>query len=423
MSTILDIQAREILDSRGNPTVEVDVTLAGGAVGRAAVPSGASTGEHEALELRDGDKKRYLGKGVAKAVANVTSKILPKLRGVDALDQLTVDRIMLDLDGTETKAKLGANAILAVSLANAKAAAALLGQPLFKYIGGPNAKVLPVPMANVINGGAHSDAPIDFQEFMIVPKGFDTFSDGLQAITEIFHALKSVLKKKGLSTAVGDEGGFAPKLDSAEAAIEVILQATKDAGYKAGKQIFLALDVASSEFYTGNETYVFKKSSGQKLSGDELVDFYAKLCARYPLISIEDGCAESDWKTWKKLTDKLGDKVQLVGDDLFVTNVKFLQRGIDTGTANSILVKVNQIGSLTETLDAVELAQDNNYTAVMSHRSGETEDSTIADLAVATNCGQIKTGSLSRTDRTAKYNQLLRIEQLLGRNAVYGGKF
>ncbi len=423
MSTILDIQAREILDSRGNPTVEVDVVLASGAVGRAAVPSGASTGEHEAIELRDGDKTRYLGKGVAKAVANVTTKILPKLRGVDALDQLTVDRIMLALDGTETKSKLGANAILAVSLANAKAAAALLGQPLFKYIGGPNAKVLPVPMANVINGGAHSDAPIDFQEFMIVPKGFNTFSDGLQAITEIFHALKNVLKKKGLSTAVGDEGGFAPKLDSAEAAIEVILQATKDAGYKAGKQIFLALDVASSEFYTGNETYVFKKSSGQKLSGDELVDFYAKLCARYPLISIEDGCAESDWKTWKKLTDKLGDKVQLVGDDLFVTNVKFLQRGIDTGTANSILVKVNQIGSLTETLDAVELAQDNNYTAVMSHRSGETEDATIADLAVATNCGQIKTGSLSRSDRTAKYNQLLRIEQLLGKNAVYGGKF
>jgi enolase len=280
-----------------------------------------------------------------------------------------------------------------------------------------------VPMANVINGGAHSDAPIDFQEFMIVPKGFDTFSDGLQAITEIFHALKAVLKKKGLSTAVGDEGGFAPKLDSAEAAIEAILQATKDAGYKAGKEIFLALDVAASEFYTGKETYVFKKSSGQKLTGDQLVAFYAKLCGSYPLISIEDGCAESDWVTWKKLTDKLGDKVQLVGDDLFVTNVKFLQRGIDTGTANSILVKVNQIGSLTETLDAVELAQDNNYTAVLSHRSGETEDSTIADLAVATNCGQIKTGSLSRTDRTAKYNQLLRIEQLLGKNAVYGGKF
>jgi enolase len=308
-------------------------------------------------------------------------------------------------------------------MANAKAAAELLGQPLFKYLGGPNAKVLPVPMANVINGGAHSDAPIDFQEFMIVPKGFDTFSTGLQAITEIFHALKAVLKKKGLSTAVGDEGGFAPKLDSAEAAIEAILQATKDAGYKAGKEIFLALDVAASEFYTGKETYVFKKSSGQKLSGDELVAFYAKLCAQYPLISIEDGCAESDWVTWKKLTDKLGDKVQLVGDDLFVTNVKFLRKGIDTGTANSILVKVNQIGSLTETLDAVELAQDNNYTAVLSHRSGETEDSTIADLAVATNCGQIKTGSLSRTDRTAKYNQLLRIEQLLGKNAVYGGKF
>jgi enolase len=423
MSSIIDIKAREILDSRGNPTVEVDVHLASGAIGRAAVPSGASTGEHEALELRDGNKKRYLGKGVSKAVANVTEKILPELIGVDALDQLTVDRIMLELDGTETKAKLGANAILAVSMANAKAAAELLGQPLFKYLGGPNAKVLPVPMANVINGGAHSDAPIDFQEFMIVPKGFDTFSDGLQAITEIFHALKAVLKKKGLSTAVGDEGGFAPKLDSAEAAIEAILQATKDAGYKAGKEIFLALDVAASEFYTGKETYVFKKSSGQKLSGDELVAFYAKLCGSYPLISIEDGCAESDWVTWKKLTDKLGDKVQLVGDDLFVTNVKFLQRGIDTGTANSILVKVNQIGSLTETLDAVELAQDNNYTAVLSHRSGETEDATIADLAVATNCGQIKTGSLSRTDRTAKYNQLLRIEQLLGKNAVYGGKF
>jgi enolase len=423
MSTIIDIKAREILDSRGNPTVEVDVHLDGGAIGRAAVPSGASTGEHEALELRDGDKKRYLGKGVSKAVANVTEKILPELIGIDALDQLTVDRTMLELDGTETKAKLGANAILAVSMANAKAAAELLGQPLFKYLGGPNAKVLPVPMANVINGGAHSDAPIDFQEFMIVPKGFDTFSTGLQAITEIFHALKAVLKKKGLSTAVGDEGGFAPKLDSAEAAIEAILQATKDAGYKAGKEIFLALDVAASEFYTGKETYVFKKSSGQKLSGDELVAFYAKLCAQYPLISIEDGCAESDWVTWKKLTDKLGDKVQLVGDDLFVTNVKFLKKGIETGTANSILVKVNQIGSLTETLDAVELAQDNNYTAVLSHRSGETEDSTIADLAVATNCGQIKTGSLSRTDRTAKYNQLLRIEQLLGRNAVYGGKF
>ena len=422
MSTIIDIQAREILDSRGNPTVEVDVILAGGAVGRAAVTSGASTGEHEAHELRDGDKTRYLGKGVAKAVKNVTGKILPALQGLDALDQLTVDHTMLALDGTATKSKLGANAILAVSLATAKAASEALGQPLFKYLGGPNAKVLPVPMANVINGGAHSDAPIDFQEFMIVPKGFDTFSNGLQAITEIFHALKSVLRKKGLSTAVGDEGGFAPKLDSAEAAIEVILQATKEAGYKAGKEIFLALDVASSEFYTGKETYVFKKSSGRKLTGDELVEFYAELCGKYPIISIEDGCAEGDWTTWKKLTDKLGAQVQLVGDDLFVTNVKFLQRGIDTGTANSILVKVNQIGSLTETLDAVELAQENGYTAVLSHRSGETEDATIADLAVATNCGQIKTGSLSRTDRTAKYNQLLRIEQLLGRNAVYGGK-
>jgi enolase len=421
MTKIQSIEAREILDSRGNPTVEVDVTLESGAAGRAAVPSGASTGEHEAIELRDGDKKRFLGKGVSKAVNNVTEKILPALRGLDALDQLTVDHTMLKLDGTETKSKLGANAILAVSLANAKAAAAVLNQPLFKYLGGPNAKVLPVPMANVINGGAHSDAPIDFQEFMIQPHGLPTFSEGLRAITEIFHALKSVLKKKGLSTAVGDEGGFAPKLDSAEGALEVILQAVKDAGYKAGKEIFLALDVASSEFYTGNETYVFKKSSGQKLTGDELVDFYVKLCAKYPIVSIEDGCAEGDWVTWKKLTDKLGGKIQLVGDDLFVTNVKFLQKGIDTGTANSILVKVNQIGSLTETLDAVELARTHKYTAVLSHRSGETEDSTIADIAVATNCGQIKTGSLSRTDRTAKYNQLLRIEQLLGKNAVYAG--
>jgi enolase len=421
MSTIVDIEAREILDSRGNPTVEVDVVLTDGSVGRAAVPSGASTGEHEALELRDADPKRYVGKGVSKAVKNVTDKILPELRGLDALDQLGVDSAMLELDGTETKSKLGANAILAVSLANAKAAAVSLNVPLFKYLGGPNAKVLPVPMANVINGGAHSDAPIDFQEFMIMPKGFETFSDGLQAITEIFHALKSVLKKKGLSTAVGDEGGFAPKLDSAEAAIEAILQATKDAGYKAGKEIFLALDVAASEFYDG-KNYVFKKSSGRKLTGDELVDFYVQLTSKYPIISIEDGCGENDWKTWKTLTDKLGAKIQLVGDDLFVTNVKFLQKGIDQGVGNSILVKVNQIGSLTETLDAVELAQINHYTAVISHRSGETEDATIADIAVATNAGQIKTGSLSRTDRVAKYNQLLRIEQLLGKNAVYGGR-
>ena len=421
MSTIINVQAREILDSRGNPTVEVDVHLAGGAMGRAAVPSGASTGEHEAIELRDGDKKRYLGKGVLKAVKNVTEKIAPEIIGEDALDQLTIDRTMIELDGTETKSKLGANAILAVSLATAKAASEALGTPLFKYLGGPNAKVLPVPMANVINGGAHSDAPIDFQEFMIQPHGFNTYSEGLQAITEGFHALKSVLKKKGLSTAVGDEGGFAPKLESTEAAIEAILQAIKDAGYKAGKQINLALDVAASEFYTGNETYTFKKSHGRKLTGDEMVAFYAELCGKYPIVSIEDGCAEGDWVTWKKLTDKLGNKVQLVGDDLFVTNVKFLQKGIDTGTANSILVKVNQIGSLTETLDAVQLAQFNGYTAVLSHRSGETEDSTIADIAVATNCGQIKTGSLSRTDRTAKYNQLLRIEQMLGKNAVYAG--
>jgi len=421
MSDILDLQAREILDSRGNPTVEADVILDDGTLGRAAVPSGASTGEHEALELRDADVKRYVGKGVSKAVSNVVEKILPALAGLDAFDQLTVDRTMLELDGTETKSKLGANAILAVSLANAKAAAEAVGFPLFKYLGGPNSKVLPVPMANVINGGAHSDAPIDFQEFMIMPKGFDTFSQGLQAVTEIFHALKSVLKKKGFSTSVGDEGGFAPNLESAEAAIEAILQATKDAGYKAGKQIFLALDVASSEFYDG-KNYVFKKSTKEKLTGEQLVDFYVRLTSKYPIVSIEDGCAENDWKTWKLLTDKLGDKIQLVGDDLFVTNVKFLQKGIDQGVGNSILVKVNQIGSLTETLDAVELAQSNNYTAVISHRSGETEDATIADIAVATNAGQIKTGSLSRTDRVAKYNQLLRIEQLLGKNAIYGGR-
>ena len=422
MSTIVDIEAREILDSRGNPTVEVDVVLAGGAVGRAAVPSGASTGEHEAIELRDGDKSRYLGKGVTKAVDNVRKKILPALIGVDALDQLTVDGLMIQLDGTETKSKLGANAILAVSLANAKAAAEAIGIPLFKYLGGPNAKVLPVPMANVINGGAHSDAPIDFQEFMIMPHGMATFGEGLRAITEIFHALKSVLKKRGLSTAVGDEGGFAPKLDSVEDAVESILQAVKDSGYKAGKDIFLALDVAASEFYNKDGTYTFKKSTGKTLSGEELVNFYVKLCGKYPIVSIEDGCAEGDWKNWKTLTEKLGNKVQLVGDDLFVTNVKFLQKGIDSQTANSILVKVNQIGSLTETLDAVQLAQKNRYTAVLSHRSGETEDATIADIAVATNCGQIKTGSLSRSDRLAKYNQLLRIEQLLGDNAVYAGR-
>jgi enolase len=401
----------------------VDVILSDGSLGRAAVPSGASTGENEALELRDGQAKRYLGKGVTKAVNNIVKKIGPALQGVDATDQLEVDRIMLDMDGTETKSKLGANAILGVSMATAKAASEALALPLFKYLGGPNAKVLPVPMANVINGGAHSDAPIDFQEFMIMPKGLNTFSEGLRAITEIFHALKGVLKKRGLSTAVGDEGGFAPNLASTEDALDAILKAIKAAGYKSGKEIFLALDVASSEFYDAkSKRYVFKKSSGEKVSGADLVAYYDELTRKYPIISIEDGCAENDWKTWKLLTDKIGDRVQLVGDDLFVTNVKFLQRGINEGVGNSILVKVNQIGSLTETLDAVELAQENRYSAVISHRSGETEDATIADIAVATNAGQIKTGSLSRSDRLAKYNQLLRIEQMLGRHAVYGGK-
>lgn len=422
MNTIYDIKAREILDSRGNPTVEVDVILGSGDIGRAAVPSGASTGENEALELRDGDKKRFLGKGVTKAVQNVTEQILPALRGQDALEQVKIDRIMLELDGTETKAKLGANAILAVSLANAKAAAIYLDQPLFRYLGGPNAKVLPVPMANVINGGAHSDAPIDFQEFMIMPLGLPTFREGLRAIVETFHALKSVLKGKGLSTAVGDEGGFAPHLDSIESALDTILQAIRQAGYEPGKDIYLTLDPAASEFYSGDAKYTFKKSTKETVTGDDLVDFYAKLVAKYPIVSIEDGCGESDWETWKKLTDKLGNQIQLVGDDVFVTNVKFLKKGFDLGVANSILVKVNQIGSLTETLDAIQLAQTNKYTAVISHRSGETEDATIADLAVATNCGQIKTGSLSRTDRLAKYNQLLRIEQELGRNAVYAGR-
>ncbi len=428
MSKIVDIVARQVLDSRGNPTVEADVKLCCGTIGRAAVPSGASTGEHEAIELRDGVKNVYLGKGVTKAVANVNGAIKKALVGHCICDQVGIDAAMLKLDGTETKAKLGANAILAVSLAAAKAAAQSKNLPLYRYIGGTNAKVLPVPMANVINGGAHSDAPIDFQEFMIQPHGFNTFSEGLQAITEIFHALKSVLKKRGLSTAVGDEGGFAPKLNSVEDAIESILEATKNAGYKAGKQIFLALDVAASEFVDKDEkgnlkgTYTFKKSTGKTITGAELVDFYAKLVNKYPIVSIEDGCAEGDWKHWKMLTDKIGDTTQLVGDDLFVTNVKFLKKGIDTGTANSILVKVNQIGSLTETLDAVQLAQFSGYSAVLSHRSGETEDATIADIAVATNCGQIKTGSLSRSDRLAKYNQLLRIEQELGKNAVYAGR-
>ena len=423
MTKIISILAREILDSRGNPTVEADVTLENGTVGRAAVPSGASTGEHEALELRDGDKSRYLGKGVRQAVTNINEKILPALKGIDAVDQAAVDQAMLDLDGTDNKATLGANAVLAVSLGSAQAAASAVGQSLFRHLGGTDANVLPVPMANVINGGAHSDARIDFQEFMIMPRGCDTFSEGLRAITEIFHALKAVLKKKGLSTAVGDEGGFAPALSSVEEALESILSATADAGYEAGKQIFLALDVASSEFFDAEkERYVFKKSSGDELTAAELVAFYDELSGKYPIVSIEDGCDENAWAGWKALTEKIGDRVQLVGDDLFVTNVKFLQRGIDEGVANSILVKVNQIGSLTETLSAIRLAQGHDYTTVISHRSGETEDATIADLAVATNAGQIKTGSLSRSDRTAKYNQLLRIEQELVAAAVYGEK-
>jgi enolase len=422
-TTITALTAREILDSRGNPTIEVDVQLACGAIGRAAVPSGASTGEHEALELRDGDKKRYLGKGVQKAVANVKGQIAPVLFGFDALDQIGVDRAMLKLDGTKTKSKLGANAILGVSLATAKAAAAALGQPLYKYLGGPNAKVLPVPMMNVMNGGAHSDAPIDFQEFMIVPIGAKSFAEALRMGAETFHALKKVLKEKGLSTAVGDEGGFAPKLDSATAALDAIALAVKNAGYKFGKDISIALDPAASEFYDQDKKrYVFKKSEGRVLTGDQMVAVYQDLTKKYPIISIEDGCAENDWETWKKLTDAIGDKVQLVGDDLFVTNTEFLKRGIDTGTANSILIKVNQIGSLTETLDAIEMAKEAGYTAVISHRSGETEDVTIADIAVATNAGQIKTGSLCRTDRVAKYNQLLRIEEELGASAIYGGK-
>jgi enolase len=422
-TSISAVTAREIIDSRGNPTIEVDVKLACGALGRAAVPSGASTGEHEALELRDGDKKRYGGKGVQDAVANVKGAIAPVLIGHDACDQVGLDRAMIKLDGTKTKSKLGANAILGVSLASAKAAAAALNQPLYKYLGGPNAKVLPVPMMNIMNGGAHSDAPIDFQEFMIMPIGARTFAEGLRYGCEIFHALKKVLKEKGLSTAVGDEGGFAPKLASAEAALDAIALAVKSAGFKLGKDIALALDVAASEFYVKEKKrYVFKKSDNRSLSGAEMVEFYRSLVGKYPIISIEDGCAENDWDTWKLLTDAIGDHVQLVGDDLFVTNTEFLKKGIATGTANSILVKVNQIGSLTETLDAVEMAQDADYTAVISHRSGETEDVTIADIAVATNAGQIKTGSLCRTDRVAKYNQLLRIEEELGESAIYGGK-
>jgi enolase len=422
-SKIAKIHAREILDSRGNPTVEVDVQLDNGILGRAAVPSGASTGEHEAWELRDGDKKRYAGKGVLRAVANVNEKIAAELNGWDPSDQAGIDNRLIELDGTPNKKNLGANALLGVSLAVAHAAAATENLPLFRYLGGAAANVLPVPMMNILNGGAHSDAPIDFQEFMIMPKGAPTFAEGLRYGAEVFHALKTVLKDRHLSTAIGDEGGFAPQLDSAEDALESIAAAVKKAGYKFVDQIFIALDPASSEFFDPERNrYVFKKSDGSEKTAEELVDYYASLCARFPIISIEDGCAENDWDGWKRLTDRLGEKIQLVGDDLFVTNVKFLQKGIDQHVANSILIKVNQIGTLTETLATIDLAKKNNYTAVISHRSGETEDTTIADIAVATNAGQIKTGSLCRTDRVCKYNQLLRIAEELGDNAVYGSK-
>ncbi|MFM2196709.1 MAG: phosphopyruvate hydratase [Verrucomicrobiota bacterium] len=421
LTTIVEIRGREVIDSRGNPTVEVDVYLEGGAMGRAAVPSGASTGEHEAHELRDGDKNRYLGKGVLKAVESVNEAIAAELLGFDATEQAAIDATMIELDGTPNKKKLGANAVLGVSLAVAKAAANQLGVPLYKYLGGPNAKVLPVPMMNIINGGAHSDAPIDFQEFMIMPIGAPTFREGLRYGAEVFHSLKKVLHDRGLSTAVGDEGGFAPVLKDADDALATICKAIEKAGYKVGVDIAIALDVAASEFFDKKKKkYVFKKSDKSVKSAEELVEYYAKLQKKYPIISIEDGCDENDWAGWKIITEKLGKTTQLVGDDLFVTNSKFLQKGIDLGVANSILVKVNQIGSLTETFDAVELAKENAYTAVLSHRSGETEDSTIADLAVATNCGQIKTGSMSRSDRIAKYNQLLRIEEELGDDAVYG---
>jgi len=421
MTRIDHLHAREILDSRGNPTVEADVTLQSGVMGRAAVPSGASTGEHEAVELRDGDPKRYGGKGVLKAVGNVNQLIAPTLKGLDALDQREVDRVLIELDGTPNKSKLGANAILAVSLANARAAANHQRLPLYRYLGGAAAVTLPVPMMNIINGGAHADNNVDFQEFMIVPVGTGKFSEALRMGAEIFHTLKSVLKKKGYATSVGDEGGFAPNLKSNEEAVETILEAIAQAGYQAGKDVLLALDPAASEFYDGT-AYVFKKSDGRKLSSDQMVSFWKDWAGKYPIISIEDGMAENDWGGWKALTDAIGQKVQLVGDDLFVTNTKFLQKGIDLGVANSILIKVNQIGTLTETLDCIELAKNNNRTAVISHRSGETEDAFIADLAVATNAGQIKTGSLSRSDRIAKYNQLLRIEEELGDTAVYPGR-
>jgi enolase len=421
MSLIEMITAREILDSRGNPTVEAEVTLIGGETGRAAVPSGASTGEHEAVELRDGDKKRYGGKGVLKAVENINELIARVLEGMDALDQVELDKALIALDGTPTKSKLGANALLAVSLATARAAATYLEIPLYRYLGGPASRTLPVPLMNILNGGAHADNNVDFQEFMVVPVGAKEFREALRMGAEIFHALKAVLKKKGYATGVGDEGGFAPNLKSNEEAIETILEAITQAGYSTGRDVMLALDPAASEFYDG-KSYVFKKSDKRKLSSDEMVAYWKSWTKKYPIISIEDGMAENDWDGWKSMTDEMGRNVQLVGDDLFVTNTAFLQKGIERGVANSILIKVNQIGTLTETLDCIELARTNNRTAIISHRSGETEDSFIADLAVATNAGQIKTGSLSRTDRIAKYNQLLRIEEDLRGTARYLGR-
>jgi len=422
MTTIVDICAREILDSRGNPTVEVDVTLASGAVGRAAVPSGASTGEHEALELRDKSSPRYLGKGVQKAVKNVNEVISKELIGKDASDQVKIDKLLIELDGTENKSKLGANAILGVSLAVCKAAALTFELPLYQYIGGVNAKTLPVPLMNVLNGGVHADNNLDLQEFMIVPAGAPSFSEALRMGVEVFHTLKGVLKKKGYSTSVGDEGGFAPDLKSNEEAIQLISDAIEKAGYKAGDEVFIALDPASSEFYDeGRERYVLK-SENKELNREEMVNYYSDLVSNYPILSIEDGMAEDDWEGWKIITQELGDKIQLVGDDLFVTNVRRLSRGIKEGIANSILIKVNQIGTLTEALEAINLARNAGYTTVISHRSGETEDTTIADIAVATNAGQIKTGSASRTDRVAKYNQLLRIEEELGDAARFAGK-
>ena len=423
MSAIAHIHARQILDSRGNPTIEVDVITEGGGFGRAAVPSGASTGTHEAVELRDGDKKRYLGKGVENAVNNVNSTIADELRGMEVTDQRSLDITMIELDGSSNKANLGANAILGVSLAAAKAGAAETGQPLYRYIGGVNAALLPVPMMNILNGGSHADNSIDFQEFMIMPVNARSFSESLRMGTEIFHHLKTVLKGKGMSTNVGDEGGFAPNIKSNEEAIQIVIEAIEKAGYRPGEDIWIAMDAAASEFYNAEEgVYHFKKSTGDKLTSAQMVDYWADWSKKYPILSIEDGLAEDDWDGWKNLTDKIGNKVQLVGDDLFVTNVERLGQGIDKQIANSILVKVNQIGTLTETINAVQLAMNNKYTAVMSHRSGETEDTTIADLAVALRCGQIKTGSASRSDRIAKYNQLLRIEEMLGTTCRFHGK-